>query len=141
MSGYTHMVQAQPTTLAHQLSAFAAAMERDAERWREVYARLDASPLGVGAFTTSGYGLNRERLRELVEGDYAVMTELAETREREGRVAFRVGHPVAAALTKYGREKGKRPLDLTYEEFAAVYREVTGQAVTVGEAAFRALGR
>jgi len=64
--GYTHMVQAQPTTLAHQLAAFLAAMERDEQRIREAYARIDSSPLGVGAFTTSGFGLNRERLRELM---------------------------------------------------------------------------
>lgn len=64
--GYTHMEQAQPTTLAHQLAAFLAALERDEQRIREAYARIDASPLGVGAFTTSGFGLNRERLRELM---------------------------------------------------------------------------
>jgi argininosuccinate lyase len=282
--GYTHMVQAQPTTLAHQVLAFVAAMERDEQRMREAYARIDASPLGVAAFTTSGFALNRERLRELmgfsgmvengydavmvatvdtkvefaaalsisalnigrfvqqfliqygdsrpgigiadgaaghssimpqkrnpsdgervrvlcssivgdahavalmahntpggehkdirfellervervsretklmleklagfvgtwrvnpertrelVADDYSVMTELADTLLREGDVPFRVGHAVASGLTGYGRRMGKRPLDLTFEEFRAVYREVAGGEAPIGEAQFR----
>jgi len=85
--GYTHMVQAQPTTLAHQLSAFLFAMERDDQRIRDAYRRLDASPLGVAAFTTSGFALNRGRLRELVgltglvENGYdAIMVATADTK-------------------------------------------------------------
>lgn len=38
---YTHGVQAQPTSLAHYLQAFAAALDRDAERLEEVFARAD----------------------------------------------------------------------------------------------------
>jgi argininosuccinate lyase len=282
--GYTHMVQAQPTTLAHQIGAFVGAMERDEQRLREALTRIDASPLGVAAFTTSGFALNRERLgelaglhgmvengydavmvstvdtkaefagalalsalnvgrfiqqfliqysdsrpgiriadgavghssimpqkrnpsdgerirvlcssiladahavglmahntpggehkdirfellervervsreahlmlekfktfvgtwrvdpertRELVENDYSVMTELADTLLREGKVPFRTGHAVASALATYGRQKGKRPLDLTFEEFRAVYRQVTGAEAPVAEEHFR----
>jgi len=61
---YTHGVQAQPTTLAHYLLAFDAALERDAQRLREAYARLNLSPLGAAALGTSGYPLSRERLAE-----------------------------------------------------------------------------
>jgi argininosuccinate lyase len=282
--GYTHMVQAQPTTLAHQLSAFVFALERDEQRIRDAYRRIDASPLGVAAFTTSGFPLNRERLRqltgltgmvengydavmvstvdtkvefasalstnalsvgrlmqqfliqytdsfpgisiadgavghssimpqkrnpsdgerirvlcssivadahgvalmahntpggehkdirfellervervsrqsklmleklrtfvgtwrvnpertrELVTNDYSVMTELADTLLREGKVPFRIGHQVAAALAKYGREQRKRPLDLSYEEFRKVYRQVASADAPIGEAQFR----
>ena len=63
---YTHGVQAQPTTLAHYLLAFAAAFERDAQRLEEVYTRLNLSPLGAAAFGTSGFPINRERLAELL---------------------------------------------------------------------------
>ena len=85
--GYTHMVQAQPTTLAHQISAFLYALERDEQRLREAYRRIDASPLGVAAFTTSGFVLNRDRLRELtgltglVDNGYdAVMVSTVDTK-------------------------------------------------------------
>jgi argininosuccinate lyase len=282
--GYTHMVQAQPTTLAHQILAFVSAMERDEQRLREAYRRIDASPLGVAAFTTSGFPLNRERLRELVgltgmvengydavmvatvdtkvefasalslsalnigrfmqqfliqysdsrpgigiadgatghssimpqkrnpsdgerirvlcssivadahavalmahntpggehkdirfellervervsrqtrlmlaklktftgtwrvnpertrelvANDYSVMTELADTLLREGKVPFRIGHQVASALAGYGRQAGKRPLDLTYDEFRTIYRQVAAADAPIGEEEFR----
>jgi len=40
---YTHGVQAQPTTLAHYLLAFDAALGRDADRLRELYPRCSDS--------------------------------------------------------------------------------------------------
>lgn len=110
--GYTHMVQAQPTTLAHQLSAFLSAMERDEQRIREAYQRIDASPLGVAAFTTSGFPLNRERLRELVgltgmvENGYdAVMVAAVDTKvEFAGALslaALNIGRFIQQFLIQY----------------------------------------
>ena len=63
---YTHGVQAQPTTLGHYLLAFSANLERDLERFREGYARMNQSPLGAAALGTSGFALNRDRLAELL---------------------------------------------------------------------------
>ncbi len=66
MPGFTHAVQAQPTTMAHFLLAMDASLDRDAQRLREIYARINQSPLGSGAFTTSSFALNRPRLAELL---------------------------------------------------------------------------
>ena len=63
---YTHGVQAQPTSLAHYLLAFAAGLERDAARLEEAFARLNRSPLGAAALGTSGFPLDRERLAALL---------------------------------------------------------------------------
>ena len=63
---YTHGVQAQPTTLGHYLLAFSANLERDVQRYREGYARMNLSPLGAAALGTSGFALNRLRLAELL---------------------------------------------------------------------------
>ena len=63
---YTHGVQAQPTTLGHYLLAFSANLQRDLERFREGYARMNQSPLGAAALGTSGFVLNRDRLAELL---------------------------------------------------------------------------
>lgn len=63
---YTHGVQAQPTTLGHYLLAFSASLERDLQRFREGYARMNRSPLGAAALGTSGFALDRERLAELL---------------------------------------------------------------------------
>ncbi len=63
---YTHGVQAQPTTLGHYLLAFSANLQRDLQRYRQGYARMNASPLGAAALGTSGFALNRERLARLL---------------------------------------------------------------------------
>ena len=63
---YTHGVQAQPTTLGHYLLAFSANLERDLQRFREGFARMNQSPLGAAALGTSGFALKRERLAELL---------------------------------------------------------------------------
>jgi len=64
------------------------------------------------------------------------MTELADTLLREAKIPFRTGHAVAGALTRYGRKNGKRPLDLTYDEFRKVYREVANSEAPIGEGQF-----
>jgi argininosuccinate lyase len=272
---YTHGVQAQPTTLAHYLLAFDAALGRDAERLREFYPRLNQSPLGAAALGTSGFAVDRQRLatllgfdrpvenaydanllssadvkiefanalanaavhvgqfaqdlhaqyrdvrpwmgvdesstdvsslmpqkrnprpvdrlrslasqvvagaqavtlvahntntgmndyrgteplfevtgaaqgmyaawtrmlqglrvdpvaaRAVVEGDYATMTEVADTLLREADVPFRVAHHYASELTDYGRARGKRPADLTDAELQAVYQDATGESLPV----------
>ncbi|MEM9305518.1 MAG: argininosuccinate lyase [Pseudomonadota bacterium] len=63
---YTHGVQAQPTSAGHYLLAFSAALERDAQRLREAFARFNRSPLGAAALGTSGYATDRERLATLL---------------------------------------------------------------------------
>ena len=66
---YTHGVQAQPTTFGHYLLAFGAALNRDAGRLRQGYARLNRSPFGAAALSTSGFPLNRHRLATLLGFD------------------------------------------------------------------------
>jgi argininosuccinate lyase len=66
---YTHGVQAQPTTFAHYLHAFAAALGRQVERMREVYARVNRNPLGAAALATSSFPLDRARLAVLLGFD------------------------------------------------------------------------
>ncbi len=52
---YTHGVQAQPTTFAHYLLAFEAALDRQTERLQQVYARVNRNPLGAAALATSSF--------------------------------------------------------------------------------------
>ena len=66
---YTHGVQAQPTTFAHYLLALAAALERQAERMQQAYARLNRNPLGAAALATSSFPLDRQRLTTLLGFD------------------------------------------------------------------------
>jgi argininosuccinate lyase len=66
---YTNGVQAMPITYAHYLLAFEAAFDRDGQRIRELYQRLNLSPMGTAVLANSAYPLNRERLAELLGFD------------------------------------------------------------------------
>jgi argininosuccinate lyase len=57
---YTHLQQAQTTTLGDHLLAYAWMLVRDAGRFESCLARLDASPLGASASAGSSLSLDRE---------------------------------------------------------------------------------
>jgi argininosuccinate lyase len=60
LPGYTHLQRAQPVRLAHHWLAHVEALRRDASRFHDARARLDASPLGAGALAGSTLPLDRE---------------------------------------------------------------------------------
>ena len=72
MIGYTHTQQAQPTTLAHYMMAVVDSLNRDVERFELAYHHCNQSPMGAAAFTTSGFPINRERMKELLGFDGVV---------------------------------------------------------------------
>jgi len=57
--GYTHLQHAQPITLGHHLLAHFDALERDIERIIESYSRINRSPLGAAALSTSSINIDR----------------------------------------------------------------------------------
>ena len=61
MAAYTHNQPAQPTTLGHFLLAYVEVLERDHERFTACYARVNRSPLGACAITTTGFPIDREQ--------------------------------------------------------------------------------
>ncbi|MDR6223354.1 argininosuccinate lyase [Methanococcoides alaskense] len=69
MPGFTHLQHAQPTTLAHHLTAHANAIGRDLERTMDCYKRVNLSPLGAAAFASTGFDLDRERTCKLLGFD------------------------------------------------------------------------
>ena len=76
LPAYTWGVQAQPITLGHYISAYANALDRQATRMREAYARLNQSPLGAAALGTSSFPVDRPRLAELLGFDAPVENSL-----------------------------------------------------------------
>ncbi len=72
MPAYTHTQPAQPTTLAHYLSAVLAFLERDAARLQAAYGRLNHCPLGAVALTTTGFPIDRTYLAHLLGFDAPV---------------------------------------------------------------------
>lgn len=69
MPAYTHNQPAQPTTLGHYLMAYIEILERDAERLRESYKRVNRNPLGACAITTTGFRIDRSFTMKLLGFD------------------------------------------------------------------------
>jgi argininosuccinate lyase len=63
---YTHGQPAQPTTYGHYLAAFIELSLRDMERLLHAARTVDLCSMGAAAITTSGFGLDRKRMADLL---------------------------------------------------------------------------
>jgi argininosuccinate lyase len=63
---YTHLQQAQPTTLGHHLLAYAWMAKRDIDRFRGALERVDVSPLGAGASAGTSLPIDPEESARLL---------------------------------------------------------------------------
>jgi argininosuccinate lyase len=63
---YTHRKEAQPITLGHYLMAISESLGKSIDRYEQLYARLNQSPLGAAASAGTGWPLNRERTAALL---------------------------------------------------------------------------
>ncbi|RYZ12923.1 MAG: argininosuccinate lyase, partial [Comamonadaceae bacterium] len=61
---YTNGVAAQPNSYGHYLLGIAAGLERDAQRVREFYARLDRSSMGTTVLNGTSWPLDRQRMAD-----------------------------------------------------------------------------
>ena len=61
---YTNGVAAQPNSYGHYLLGIASGLERDAQRIREAYARMDRSPMGTTVLNGTSWPLNRKRMAD-----------------------------------------------------------------------------
>ncbi|VWX61368.1 Argininosuccinate lyase [Burkholderiales bacterium 8X] len=61
---YTNGVAAQPNSYGHYLLGIAAGLDRDAQRIREFYARLDRSSMGTTVLNGTSWPLNRQRMAD-----------------------------------------------------------------------------
>ncbi|KAL7928674.1 argininosuccinate lyase [Trichoderma chlorosporum] len=64
MPGYTHLQRAQPVRWSSWLMAHAAAFKQDLERLRQVFDRVNLSPLGCGALAGNPFGIDRDSIAE-----------------------------------------------------------------------------
>ena len=61
---YTNGVAAQPNSYGHYLLGIAAGLDRDAQRIREFYVRLDRSSMGTTVLNGTSWPLNRKRMAD-----------------------------------------------------------------------------
>ncbi|GAB1608162.1 argininosuccinate lyase-like [Argonauta hians] len=62
MPGYTHMQRAQPIRWSQWLLSFTWMLQRDVERFLQLYKRVDKLPLGSGAIAGHPFGVDRDFL-------------------------------------------------------------------------------
>lgn len=66
MPGYTHLQYAQPILFPHHLLAYFWMLERDKERLKDCYERVNVMPLGAGALAGTSLPIDREYVARLL---------------------------------------------------------------------------
>ena len=126
---YTNGVAAQPNSLGHYLLGHAAGFERDAQRLREAYARIDRSAMGTTVLNGTSWPLNRARMADylgfagVVDNAYdasqiSSMEQPVEVGAVVGSIALHIGHFVEDVMTQYAQS---RPWMLLQEGGANTY--------------------
>ena len=126
---YTNGVAAQPNSFGHYLLGHAAGLERDAQRIREAYARVDRSPMGTTVLNGTSWPLDRARMAAylgfaaLVDNAYdaaqiSSMEEPVEAGAIVTGIALHAGHFVEDLMTQYAQA---RPWILLAEGDANTY--------------------
>lgn len=113
---YTNGVAAQPNSYGHYLLGHAAGFERDAQRLRETYARIDRSAMGTTVLNGTSWPLNRKRMAQylgfaaVVDNAYdAGQISSTEHPVEVGAVvtgiALHVGHFIEDVMTQYAQAR------------------------------------
>ena len=126
---YTNGVAAQPNSLGHALLGHAAGLERDAQRIREAYARIDRSAMGTTVLNGTSWPLNRTRMADylgfaaIVDNAYdasqiSSVDEPVEAGAIVTSIALHAGHFVEDVMVQYAQA---RPWMLLEEGGANTY--------------------
>lgn len=83
MPAYTHMQKAQPTTLAHYLTAYACMFLRDAQRFTDCRKRVNIMPLGNGACVATTFPIDREATAKALGFDGVTQNSLDGVSDRD----------------------------------------------------------
>src|SRR5207249_7602241 len=66
ISGFTHLQHAQPVTMAHHYIAYFDSIQRDCERFFQLYERVNLSPMGAAALAGTSVILDRRLIASLL---------------------------------------------------------------------------
>ncbi len=113
---YTNGVAAQPNSYAHYLLGHAAGFERDAQRIREAYARIDRCAMGTTVLNGTSWPLNRTRMAEylgfsaIVDNAYdasqiSSMEQPVEVGAVVTSIALHVGNFIEDMMTQYAQSR------------------------------------
>jgi argininosuccinate lyase len=113
---YTNGVAAQPNSYGHYLLGHAAGLERDAERIRQAYARIDRSPMGTTVLNGTSWPLDRKRMADylgfakVVDNAYdaaqiSSMDEPVEVGAIVAGIALHTGNFIEDVMTQYAQTR------------------------------------
>lgn len=113
---YTNGVAAQPNSYAHYLLGHAAGLDRDAQRIREAYARIDRSAMGTTVLNGTSWPLNRQRMADylgfaaLVDNAYdasqiSSMDQPVEVAQIVTSIALHTGNFIEDVMTQYAQTR------------------------------------
>lgn len=113
---YTNGVAAQPNSYGHYLLGHFAGLDRDAQRIREAYARVDRSPMGTTVLNGTSWPLNRTRMADylgfsgIVENAYdasqiSSMDLPVEAASIVTSISLHTGNFVEDVMTQYAQSR------------------------------------
>lgn len=113
---YTNGVAAQPNSYGHYLLGHAAGLDRDAQRIREAYARIDRSPMGTTVLNGTSWPLDRKRMAQylgfeaVVDNAYdasqiSAMDQPVEVGAIVTSIALHTGNFIEDVMTQYAQPR------------------------------------
>lgn len=88
LPGYTHLQRAQPVLFSHHLLAYVAMLQRDSERLRDLWKRVNILPLGAGALAGTTFPINRNRVAQLLRFDGIYENSMDAVSDRDFAVEY-----------------------------------------------------
>lgn len=88
MPGYTHLQTAQPVLFSHHMLAYHEMLKRDAQRFCDLYKRVDVLPLGAGALAGTTFNIDREFVAEQLGFSGVTRNSLDTVSDRDFAIEF-----------------------------------------------------
>lgn len=96
MPGYTHLQRAQPVLLAHHLLAYVEMLERDRERLRDAFKRINVMPLGSGALAGTPHPIDRAYAAKLLGFPRITRNSMDAVSDRDPALEYLAGAAILA---------------------------------------------
>ena len=88
MPGFTHLQKAQPITFAHYILAYGMMFKRDIDRLKDLYKRVNISPIGACALAGTTYKTDRKYEAKLLNMDGVCENSIDAVSDRDFIVEF-----------------------------------------------------
>ncbi|RMZ77514.1 hypothetical protein DV737_g4341, partial [Chaetothyriales sp. CBS 132003] len=94
MPGYTHLQRAQPVRWSQWLMSHAAAFKQDLERLRQVFERVNLSPLGCGALAGNPFRIDRNLIADELGFSGITLNSMNTSADRDFLIDFLVWNSI-----------------------------------------------